>query len=888
MEAALALLALAFFLLPIIALVTASSTRTTLLKRIKALEEEVGSLRTAIVTLTAAVPSPAQHPAAPVHTAAPEPSAGPAIIPAQPITPATSPGRETMPTPLPQTLSQHPATAEQKEIRTSPAGNAPAESIPAGSIPADGARTATSRPRPQPIPAAKAPKPARTNAEWEALLGGRVLNRIGALALIIGFGFFLKYAFDQEWITEGMQTAIGGIVGVALLLIGARSHKKGYEVFSQGLVGTGIAVLYLTIFAAFSLYDIGLSQIPAFILMGVVTIIAFQQAFYYNSLAVSLLGLIGGFLTPMMLSTGTVRPAGLFTYLAILNVGIIAISVIKTAWKPLEPLAMAATYLYFMSWLNLYAMPAQAGTAAIFLGIFWLIFQAHDIYRTIRGEKASGLIVAIGALNAGVLLLNMIQIADLGGRIGESIPAAAIGAIYILLALLLRRPGHSDTRVDSRNAIVGITALTIAVWLHTFAGPEYYYASMVLSALATALFFWGTRANFPAVWVPALLILFNAFLFSVMIAQGAPLVVIGAVPVHAMMVAHLVLAAALFIFTRLAQRLDGKRSGTVATALEFGLGAMIFIMASIATGYTYQYQIAPADVLGGTAPEMFMLETETQQFNLTMILILVWLAYTLLITWIGKRTGRNTLVLCGVGALAIALLTGITEGASYVPEIGFRTILNIRALVFVALILTTALLARWLHQGSRTPGTRVRPHDILQLAVILLIFELLTVEVSDTFSQKIALLSSTHTAETIDYAGVQALRNWEQLAISSAWLLYATILMVLGIARRLRSLRVIAFSLFGLAILKIFIYDLSFLDTLYRIFSFIGLGVILLVISFLFQRYRTIIFGTDTDADAGIITESSDQGRTPEITSKPPLAGEPPPTGPHQDRSDIS
>ncbi|MBM2841453.1 MAG: putative rane protein, partial [Bacteroidetes bacterium] len=167
-------------------------------------------------------------------------------------------------------------------------------------------------------------KPSRTREEWEALIGGKLLNRIGALALIIGVGFFLKYAFDNEWITETMRVVIGFLIGALLLVVAMRADKKKFEVFAQGLVGSGIAVLYLSVFASFSFYRL-VPQVVAFMMMSAVTVLAFLQAFKYDSLAVSLLGLVGGFLTPFLLSTGEANEVGLFTYIALLDAGIFAV-----------------------------------------------------------------------------------------------------------------------------------------------------------------------------------------------------------------------------------------------------------------------------------------------------------------------------------------------------------------------------------------------------------------------------------------------------------------------------------------------------------------------------------------------------------------------------------
>ena len=174
-----------------------------------------------------------------------------------------------------------------------------------------------------PSTSAPPPPPARSRAEWEALIGGKFLNRIGALALIIGMGFFLKYAFDKNWISEWLRVGIGAAAGVALLVGGRQSHRRDFQLFAQGLVGAGIAILYLSVYATFNFYHL-VSQPVAFVLMAGVTVLAFTQAFLYEAMAVSLLGWLGGFLTPFLLSTGETHPVALFTYLAMLDLGLIA------------------------------------------------------------------------------------------------------------------------------------------------------------------------------------------------------------------------------------------------------------------------------------------------------------------------------------------------------------------------------------------------------------------------------------------------------------------------------------------------------------------------------------------------------------------------------------
>jgi len=132
-----------------------------------------------------------------------------------------------------------------------------------------------------------------------------------------------------------------------------------------------------------------------------------------------------------------------------------------------------------------------------------------------------------------------------------------------------------------------------------------------------------------------------------------------------------------------------------------------------------------------------------------------------------------------------------------------------------------------------------------------MIFVLCTAETRDYFGRIIYQLNQANASNLADGNVDQALRkygNLQQMALSLVWLVYSILLIGYGFWRRILSLRIIAIVIFGIAILKIFIYDLSFLETLYRIFSFIGLGLILLSVSFLYQRFKSAIFESGVQA----------------------------------------
>ena len=226
-------------------------------------------------------------------------------------------------------------------------------------------------------------------------------------------------------------------------------------------------------------------------------------------------------------------------------------------------------------------------------------------------------------------------------------------------------------------------------------------------------------------------------------------------------------------------------------------------------------------------------------FMRDMILPAPWIFYSLALIWFGLRRNILPMLHCGLGALALAIVWGGVRGISFVPLERFTLLLNVRAFVLVILTLACFVHAFWLKQRRLVFQWANRALMVLQIVAIVLIFELVTFEIWDFFGR--ALKESTTVSPIFNE--LIRLKNLRHLSLSGSWLLYSIILLILGFWRRIYRFRIIAIFLLGVSILKIFIYDLSFLETLYRIFSFIGLGLILLIASYLYQRYKAVIFG---------------------------------------------
>src|SRR5436190_5333329 len=215
---------------------------------------------------------------------------------------------------------------------------------------------------PAPVPAPAQPAP----IGWEKFFGIKVFAWVGGFALFLAVVFFVKYAFDKQWITPQMQVAIGYLTGIALMVGCLFLPRERQAVTIQTLCATGTLILYAITFAAHAYYGF-FSVTLAFLLMGIVTVSAFYLAVRLDAQVVAVLGLLGGFLTPPLLSTGVDNPIGLFGYIALLDIGLLAVA-LRQRWNYLTLLAAGATMLMQLGWVGKFYGPPKINIAmTIFL-----------------------------------------------------------------------------------------------------------------------------------------------------------------------------------------------------------------------------------------------------------------------------------------------------------------------------------------------------------------------------------------------------------------------------------------------------------------------------------------------------------------------------------------
>ncbi|MCH7632744.1 MAG: DUF2339 domain-containing protein, partial [Planctomycetes bacterium] len=211
----------------------------------------------------------------------------------------------------------------------------------------------------------------------EARIGGIWFNRIGAFILLLSAGFFVKLMFDRGWISETFQVLIVAAFGLALVGVGEYCLKKGMRTFAGGVLGCGIGVLYIACFGAHNYYGL-VGQTTASVLYSSVTIISVAISVHARMLPVAIVALIGGFGTPLLLSTGQNKQVALLTYVLMLDVGFLVTATIRR-WDVLRILTWAGTVALFVGWyVEYYADDAVWRTAGFVLA-FYVVFHAEAL-----------------------------------------------------------------------------------------------------------------------------------------------------------------------------------------------------------------------------------------------------------------------------------------------------------------------------------------------------------------------------------------------------------------------------------------------------------------------------------------------------------------------------
>ena len=267
---------------------------------------------------------------------------------------------------------------------------------------------------------------------YEKFIGENLFGKIGILVFVLGIGFFVKYAIDQNWISHTMRTVLSYAVGTVLLGIGWKLSKR-YRTFSSLLAGGGCAVYYVTTAIAYHYYQL-FSQPLGFGIMVFVTLFMAWVSHHYDRRELAVTALVGGFLAPFLVGTESPNFLFLYVYMAILNLGSLYLSW-SNRWNELPLINTGATFLVLLiamygDFVDPYALHIT------FYGLFWFI-ATMSCFAFLR----RGMTDIFTGLHIGAMILSsvftIVLVSSLGryGNYDSAVTALVMGLVYIALHL---------------------------------------------------------------------------------------------------------------------------------------------------------------------------------------------------------------------------------------------------------------------------------------------------------------------------------------------------------------------------------------------------------------------------------------------------------------------
>ena len=328
--------------------------------------------------------------------------------------------------------------------------------------------TFPARPLPPPRPAPRDSDlhfaKAKPEIDLESRIGSHWLNRIGISAVLIGMSYFLKLAFDNNWIGPTGRVSIGLLAGIGAIVWSESFRKRGYNLFSYSLKAVGVGVLYLSLWAAFQVYALIPSPV-AFLAMVIVTGSTAVLAIKQDAEILAAIALAGGFTTPLLLSTGQNHEVELFSYVALLCAASVVLVSVKP-WRRLLILSYVGMLGLYVGWYSEFYRRPEFAVTLFFATIFFAIFAvAPLVSRVPEGGSLLYLPAALTLINSGVYFLQAYAMVDEIDKQAMAWFALALAAVHIGLSRIVRRQQPADAEM------LRLLHLALAVALITIAIP---------------------------------------------------------------------------------------------------------------------------------------------------------------------------------------------------------------------------------------------------------------------------------------------------------------------------------------------------------------------------------------------------------------------------------
>ena len=623
--------------------------------------------------------------------------------------------------------------------------------------------------------------------DLEQLIGGRWLLYAGIAAVVLGVSYFVKFAFDNGWISEPLRVAGGVAIGLVLIATGLRFATRGLAPFGQALMGGGIVVLYVSIYAALHFYTL-ISSGPAFGLMVVVTAAGAWLAHRQEAQPIAMLALLGGFATPFLIGGERDLQIVLFTYVAILISGT-AVLARHHGWPLLSAAAYICTFSLVVMWSFASYGPEKWLTTELFLTVYVSLF-AYLLYELlVSDDRDPASQLSIAALCTAPLAYHLASIILLNDR-----PAAWL--LYVVLFTV------AGLVVSQRMGVAWVRLLTLILvglpmlfWLDSLRYPRWYTAGVLTVVALYAMHLaaqWEAIKDDPAEPIPVSEL------------------------VHTQL-NGLLLPLTLYVFFE--ERAAWASSWTVGALATWNAG-----LALIAQAHAPRVKLQFIAISGTLAAITLVLAFDGP------VVAVGWVAEGVFLAWLAMRErseplGYGSAILLGLGVFQVLDQLGAPLPA------GETAFVNPRALAAALVIGLLSWLAWRMAEGERSFEKQANARDVLIIVANILAVVALSAEIHTLF------VGSELDARTAGepWQAVDA-RLAEQVMLSVTWALYAVGLIAVGMRRQYAPARYLGITLLAITLLKVLANDIAGLDRLYRMMSVLVVGILLLLASYLYQR----------------------------------------------------
>lgn len=672
----------------------------------------------------------------------------------------------------------------------------------------------------------------------EKFIGENLINKIGIAVTVIGVSIGAKYAIDHELISPLTRILLGYLVGIGLLGFAIRL-KKNYANFSAVLLSGSMAILYFITYAAITYYSL-FSEIFAFILMLVITVFTVLAALNYNKQVIAHIGLVGAYAIPFLLSEDPGNIKILFSYVALINVGILFVA-FKKLWKILFYAAFILTWgIYFMWFDPSFDSGINTGISLIFVTVFFIIFYLIFLaYKLIEKEKFEFDDVLILLVNSFIFYgvgYKVLEIHETGQHL-LGLFTLGNALVHAVISFIIYRQKLADRNLF--YLIMGLVLLFITLTIPVQLDGNWVTLLWVGEA---ALLFWIARSKKESFYeflsYPLMFLAFFSLLhdWGYIFEQYEMSDAIDFKPIISItFLSSLLFVAAFGFINWMNYKTNAPEKIRINKAI-FQLMSVVIPAIFLVSLYNmfrieienYWDQLYSNSLAEGRGMNKNLIKYKTLWvLNYTLLFLSILAVFNFVKLKI-KNLGLINLFLNLILVfffLSIALYELSELRDSYLSkDISILSNEGVNSLIirYVSIVLVGILLIttrKFVLRDFIKTDFKI-PFDVILIVAICWIA----------------------SSELLQWLAIAESKESYKLALSIFWGIYSLILIILGIWKNKKHFRILAITLFGITLIKLFFYDITHLDTISKTIVFVSLGVLLLIISFLYNKYKQKIF----------------------------------------------